>query len=67
MLIALTLIKWSVFVYGHLHYTQYSKGPTVLAVCYGDDWFLVEKWEEAVLNRREMVMNFYDFLQCFQP
>ena len=41
--------------------------PTVLAVCYGDDWFLVEKWEEAVLNRRKMVTNFYDFLQCFQP
>ena len=28
MLIALTLIKWSVFVYGHLHYTQYSKECT---------------------------------------
>lgn len=39
--------------------------PTVLAVCYGDDGFLIEKWEEAVLNKRKMVTNFYDFLLCF--
>lgn len=39
--------------------------PTVLAVCYGDDRFLIEKWEEAVLNKRKMVTNFYDFLLCF--
>ena len=39
--------------------------PTVLAVCYGDDRFLIEKWEQVVLNKRKMVTNFYDFLLCF--
>ena len=67
MAIVLTLIKWSVFVYGHLHYTQYSEECTSRshADCVGDDRFLIEKWEEVVLNKRKMVTNFYDFLLCF--
>lgn len=49
MAIVLTLIKWSVFVYGHLHYTQYSEEctPRSHADCVG-----CVLWRRRVPNRK---------------